>query len=266
MKQSLLLATGLSLVLAISPAFGSDLSKATDLFQQQNYEQARSLLEPLARGGDVKALAMLGNIYENGLGVDADRQRAQNLYERGANVGDLTCLNALRELQNQDYRKELVDIKGRIEQGYASAMNRYGVMLEFGQGLERNPTEAFAWYQKAAKAQLPDAYYNLGRAYNFGTGVSQDFGQAEDWYYKAIKEGNTDALFYLGTLYSNNLGADKTTDQNVIAYAWMHNAAKLGNRTAQAIEQRLLIKLDAANMGDSARALASAYERQYLKP
>lgn len=265
MKQSLLIATGLTLALAFSPVYASDLSKATNFYEQQDYEKARVLLEPLARDGDLKALNLLGKIYENGLGVSVNRKRAEGMYERGANVGDIDSLNNLRELKNQDYREELKTVLPRIDNGYASAMNRYGVMLEFGQGVTRNPTQAFEWYSKAANANFPEALYNLGRAYNFGTGVEQNFAEAERWYRKAVAAGNTDAIFFLGTLYSNNLGSDKAVDQNVIAYAWMHNSANLGNSAAQTIEKRLLMKLETANLTNEAKALATAYELQYLR-
>ncbi|MFC6671597.1 hypothetical protein [Marinobacterium aestuariivivens] len=74
-----------------------------------------------------------------------------------------------------------------------------------------------------------------------------------------------DAMFFLGTLYSNDHGRDTSADTNVIAYAWMHNSAQLGNATASAIEKRLLMKLD-PDQTKAAQALASEYLEKYVKP
>ena len=72
-------------------------------------------------------------------------------------------------------------------------------------------------------------------------------------------------MFFLGTLYSNNHGAEDTQDTNILAYAWMHNAAELGNRTAKAIEERLVMKLDEEQL-EAAAALAAEYKAKYIAP
>jgi TPR repeat protein len=129
--------------------------------------------------------------------------------------------------------------------------------------MERSPDLALQWYLKAADQGLVAAQHNIGRCYNFGTGVAQNFAEAERWYRKAAEQGHTDAMFFLGTLYSNNHGEQTDTDTNILAYAWMHNAAELGNPTAIAIEKRLVMKLNPSQL-EEAKELAAEYKNTYI--
>ncbi len=265
MNKKTLLAAALLLSLNTPALLAADLGKGARAFDSQNYSAALEELEPLAKDGDPDATNMLGQMYENGWGVEKDVEKAKRFYTRGANVGHLDSVNSLRALKNEEFQVELKTVVPAAEAGDASAMNRLGVMNEFGYGLSRNPVEAFNWYTKAAETGLVSAQHNIGRAYNFGTGVEQNFSEAERWYRKAAKQGHTDAMFFLGTLYSNDHGTDKSRDNNITAYAWMHNAAQLGNDTAQAIERRLVMKLNDSQM-EAAKELSDSYFQQYVAP
>ena len=265
MNKKTLLAAALLLSLNTPALLAADLGKGARAFDTQDYAIALKELEPLAKEGNADATNMLGQMYENGWGVTKDVERAKRLYTQGANVGHLESVNSLRALKNKEYQVELKTVVPAAESGDAHAMNRLGEMNEFGYGLKRNPVDAFNWYSKAAEAGLVAALHNIGRSYNFGTGVEQNFAEAERWYLEAAKKGHTDAMFFLGTLYSNEHGMDKSQDNNVIAYAWMHNAAQLGNDTAEAIERRLVMKLDGDQM-QAAKDLAESYHKLYVAP
>lgn len=265
MNKKTLIAAALLFSLNTPVLMAADLGKGSRAFDKQDYAAALQELEPLAKEGNPDATNMLGQMYENGWGVNKDTEKAKRYYTQGANVGHLDSVNSLRALKNKEYQVELKTVQPAAESGDAHAMNRMGVMNEFGYGLKRNPAEAFRWYQKAAEAGLVAGVHNIGRAYNFGTGVEQNFAEAERWYREAAKKGHTDAMFFLGTLYSNEHGADTNYDSNVIAYAWMHNAAQLGNDTAEAIERRLVMKLDEGQL-KVAKALADSYYQQYVAP
>ncbi len=265
MNKKTLLAAALLLSINTTAVFAANLGKGIKAFEAQDYATAVQELEPLAKEGNVDATNLLGQMYENGWGLDKDVEKAKRLYTQGANVGHLKSVNSLRALKNKEYRKELKTVQPAAESGDAHAMNRLGEMNEFGYGMDRNPTAAFNWYSKAANAGLVAAQHNIGRSYNFGTGVNQNFAEAERWYLKAASQGHTDAMFFLGTLYSNALGMDKSYHSDVIAYAWMHNAAQLGNNTAQAIEKRLVMKLNSSDLA-SAKSLAQTYFDKYVAP
>ena len=265
MKKHALLAASLLLSLQATYALAADLGKATRAFDQQDYSAALDELKPLAKEGNADASNMLGQMYENGWGVDIDLVKAKRLYTRGANIGHLESVNSLRALKNEEYQKELVKVRSDADAGNAAAQNRLGEMYEFGYGLKRSPAMALDWYMKAAGQNYVAAQHNIGRCYNFGTGVAQNFAEAEKWYRKAAEQGHTDAMFFLGTLYSNDHGRERAYDSNIIAYAWMHNASELGNDTAAAIEKRLVMKLSESEL-KTAEALADDYKNRYVSP
>ncbi|WP_027858256.1 tetratricopeptide repeat protein [Marinobacterium jannaschii] len=265
MKKHALLAASLLLSLQATYTLAADLGKATRAFDQQDYSVALDELKPLAKEGNHDASNMLGQMYENGWGVDKDLDQAKRLYTRGANIGHLDSVNSLRGLKNKEYQKELVKVRQDAESGNAAAQNRLGVMYEFGYGVKRSPEIALDWYRKAADKNYVAALHNIGRCYNFGTGVAQNFSEAETWYRKAAEQGHTEAMFFLGTLYSNDHGRERAYDSNIIAYAWMHNASELGNETAAAIEKRLVMKLSESEL-KTAQALANDYQSRYVAP
>jgi TPR repeat protein len=264
-KFALLTTAGLLLSMQVEIVAAASITAAQRALDAKDYPAALNELRPLAKDGDATALNLLGQMYENGWGVDADDEQARRYYEQGARLGDLDSVNSLRALKNKAYKAEFADILPQAESGDAAAQNRIGEMYEFGQGVERDTDAAFAWYRKAADQGNVTAWHNLGRAYNFGTGVPQDYAKAEEWYRKAAERGHQQAMFFLGTLYATAHGGDNSHDADVIAYAWMSNVAQQGDPTAQAIESRLKMKLDDAQMAE-AQALAEEYKAQYVTP
>lgn len=267
MTKKIVLATaGLIFSLhAASVLAAGELGKGTRAFEAGDYAVALDALQPLAKEGDPDAMNMLGQMYENGWGLEQDIERAKQLYNRGAAQGHLASVNSLRALKNKEYQVELQQVRPAAEAGDAAAQNRLGEMYEFGYGVQRDAAQALRWYRMAAEQGLIAAQHNLGRCYNFGTGVAQDFAAAERWYLKAAARGHTDAMFFLGTLYSNEHGSDNSRDTNITAYAWMHNAALLGNETASAIERRLTMKLNSSQLQE-AKELAEEYKARYVAP
>lgn len=261
----LLAAAGLILGLQSISTMAASISAATESIQKQDYTTAIEDLQELIEEGNSDATNLMGQLYENGWGVTKDIIKAKSLYDQGARQGNINSVNSLRKLKNIEYKVELDAILPKAKAGDASAQNRAGEMYEFGYGTDRDGTMAFQLYQQAADQGLVAAQHNLGRSYNFGTGIEQNFEEAERWYRQAAKQGYTNSMFFLGTLYSNGYGQDSSHEQDVIAYAWMHNAAALGNGTAASIESRLLMKLHDSQM-DEAKSLASDYEKNYVEP
>ncbi len=264
-KSALLAAAGLLFSLHTSNATAASTDAAKRAIDEGNYSQARTALEPLVKSQDPAAMNLLGQMYENGWGVEADTQKAQRLYEQGARQGHLESVNSLRALKNRAYKVEFDKLLPQAENGEGDAQNRIGEMFEFGYGVERDSDKAIEWYRKAADQNVVAAWHNIGRCYNFGTGVEQDYAQAESWYRKAAEQGHMEAMFFMGTLYSNAHGQDSSVDTDVAAYAWMHNAAVLGNSTAATIESRLKLKLDASQL-EAADKLAERYKQEYVLP
>lgn len=107
----------------------------------------------------VKCQYNLGVMYNDGLDVPVDYDKARKWYTRAA------------------------------EQGFADAQNNLGCMYVKGEGVPVDYVAARRWFTKAAEQGLAESQYNLGKMYHLGKGVSVDFETARKWYNKALEQG-----------------------------------------------------------------------------
>ena len=89
-------------------------------FDRSNYATALKIWLPQAKEGDPAAQTYVGEIYEKGLGIQADYQIAAEWYRRAA------------------------------EQGFSRAQINLGFLYESGLGVPRDLTEAMNWYRQAS--------------------------------------------------------------------------------------------------------------------
>lgn len=80
----------LAALAAIGPtsAYADPLSRGTSAYSRGDYNRAARDLEPLARRGNARALALLGFLYEHGFGEPQAYVAAADLYAQGAVRGD----------------------------------------------------------------------------------------------------------------------------------------------------------------------------------
>jgi TPR repeat protein len=57
-------------------------------------------------------------------------------------------------------------------------MYKLGVRYDQGHGVEKNKSEAFHWYERAAEQCHADAQFNLGVAYDDGEGIKVNKAKA----------------------------------------------------------------------------------------
>jgi TPR repeat protein len=111
---------------ALTPAWGNSqtLSSGSSAYQRGNYVAAAERMWPLARRGNAKAQALLGFMYENGLGVPQDYGMAAWLYRLAA------------------------------EQGHTAGQSSLGLMYDKGHGVPKDDILAHKWLNLAT-AQAP---------------------------------------------------------------------------------------------------------------
>ncbi len=167
---------------------------------EANQNKALELYLNSAKDGDAKAQYSLGVMYANGTGVLKNDKEAEKWHQKAANQG-----NALAEFN-------------------------LGVMYDNGTGVLEDDKQAVKWYQKAADQGYADAQYNLGVMYANGRGVLKDDKQAIKWYRKAADQGNALAQFNLALMYAKGEGVIKDDKQ---AIKWYRKAADQGDASAQ---------------------------------
>jgi hypothetical protein len=98
-------------------------------FDRANYATALKTWLPAAKGGDAEAMNYVGEIYEQGLGLEPDYELAAEWFRQAA------------------------------EKGNSSAMINLGSLYEAGRGVPQDSTVALNWYRRASG--LKDAKLEL---------------------------------------------------------------------------------------------------------
>lgn len=127
------------------------------------YGRAVACYKRAAALGEPRAMWRLGEMYEHGLGMDADAAAAAQLYLTAAGAGNI------------------------------DGMFHAGRVLEQGLGIAADPAEAARWFFMASKAGSVAAECELARCYLDGVGVDQDLDKARRWAKRARAGGAADA-------------------------------------------------------------------------
>jgi TPR repeat protein len=153
------------------------------------------------------------------------------------NGGALNCISwnvATRQWNNgfmgEEYRvhgRPISWIKKAAEEGRANWQCNLGVCYFYGEGVEKNLSEASKWYKKAAEQGNAKAQFNLGLGYFKGEGVPLDYGEAMHWFGKASEQGDADAQLHVAWCLE-----DMQAPQNDVFVA-CKRAAEMGNADAQ---------------------------------
>jgi hypothetical protein len=200
--------------------------------------------------GLAAASRILGQIYENGVGVDGadvkqDVTKAFEYYTKAANGNDP---QALFRLGNAFETGIIKDPKGKrddkdnilIQPNPKSALDLYrlaaqnnlaeafynvGVYYETGTVVDKDPAKAFTFLMKASTAGIAQAMNRLAGLYANGTGVTQDVVAAAGWYQRAADMGFAPAQIALGILYEQGAGVRQS---RTVAAGLYSDAAQQG--------------------------------------
>lgn len=171
-------------------------------FCQHDYEKALTYAEKSATQNHAYAAYLLGYLYEQGKGVEADLKKALEWYEKAAPRNDNAKLNAATlylhaKGTEQDYGKALQLFKDLAQKGMTSSYNDLGYMYEKGLGTEKDEKEACYWYRKGAEANHQVAQYNFAASLWSGRGVAQDREEALKWFRKSASQGYDHAIEFV---------------------------------------------------------------------
>ena len=215
------------------------------------------------------ALYLLGVLYEGGISVLQDTDKALRFYQKAAmknhqdaminlhayysNHGSDAAANywlrkiaeqGLAEAQNNlgnclykgssctvDKVEAVKWFKKAAEQGHAEAQNHLAYCLDKGIGCAENKAEAFQWFRKAAEQGHAEAQYNLADCLYNGIGCAENKAEAFQWYKKAAEQGNADAQNMVGRYLTEGWGG--VTKNQAEAVEWYRKAAEQGLAISQ---------------------------------
>ena len=174
---------------------------------EEKFMQVEDILNSVVRGildycereagqNNEQALFLLGVLYQSGIGVLQDTEKALKFYQKAAMKNHQ---NAMINLYVY-YRDHSADktaaywLKKLAEQGVAEAQNAYADTLS-------DAKQAFVWYEKAAKQGLAVAQTHLVECYVHGIGVSVDYAVAKQWCEKAVAQDYCVAQYFMAEYF-----------------------------------------------------------------
>ena len=110
--------------------------------------------EKAAEQGNADGIWTLALAYEHGRGVEADQNKARELYERGAamhhapSMNSIACCYLRGEVSGKSKKEAFELIKEAAEMGDIDAMRNLGKCYQFEEGTEYDMKQAIYWYEK----------------------------------------------------------------------------------------------------------------------
>lgn len=134
---------------------------------QDRYDPARAaaLLEQAVEAGDPEAMFELARMYERGIGVEQNVDKALELFRKSA------------------------------DEGFADAINDLGFLhYQGGLGVVRDPQKAIELFGQAADQRHPEAMFNYAALIDDGVVEGKKPDDAAEYLYRALRSGNEEVL------------------------------------------------------------------------
>ena len=148
-----------------SNAGSVELAQGNAAYARQKMTQAMEWYQKAAAQGNADADIQIGNLYQQGIGVQQSYAWAMQWYEKAA------------------------------DQGNADAEFRLGYMYQNGFGVPQSNESngvAMCWFQQAAAQGHVEAEIEIAESYEHGWGVQRDTAEAIKWYQKAAVQGSAE--------------------------------------------------------------------------
>jgi TPR repeat protein len=228
-----------------------DLTQDQGVLGPNDYDAAIRRLRTRAHY-DPQARYLLGLMFEEGIGVDADREIAASLYLRAGRDGDAKAQFryaymiwegitwSSTDSERYDARdifsyasKEITEL---ARSGDAEAQYMLGYLYGTGKAFPIDREEAGKWYLKAAEQRHAVAQYALGDYYK-----KRDEREALKWFRRSAENGYADAQFFLGDAY--RWGVHGVSPDKVEAMTWYSVATANGHAGAAYARDELAKKM-----------------------
>ena len=158
---------------------------------EQDFAEAYRLFIEEAEIGNALAMYDLGRMHMDGLGVEMNKDAAQQWYAK--------ALAAFLEVESDKSSPYL--------------QYRIGKMSAAGLGTTQDYVEAVDWFHMAVAKNHKYAQYSLAGLYYHGYGVEQSYKTAFDLYKKSARQKNPYASYELAKIYRDGIGAEKNMEK-----------------------------------------------------
>jgi TPR repeat protein len=154
------------------------------------------------------ACTSLGELYLAGVGVTADSLAAQALFEEGCAARDHWGCYQLGGLYLQEGKtaQAAVQLKRSCDNQIVQGCASLGILLEEGEGIERDLPAAAALFRDGCEAGVTESCYRLGELYASGRGVPPSGATALGLYRVSCEAGELRGCYGEGVLFAEGNG------------------------------------------------------------
>ncbi len=211
--KSIIAASLFALSISISApqfSYAQDLSEAVEAYQADDYSVAVPSFQALANQGDTDSMWYLGEMYDNGWGVEQSDELAFKWWKKAADLGDLDSqweiglMYDIGQWVSEDQNVAFDWYMKSAENGRFSAMNEIGTRYSEGIGVKKSEKKAVKWYKQAAEGGHAEGQANYGLQHEFGNGgLKESAKKALYWYQLSAEQGDASGQAYLGEMYES---------------------------------------------------------------
>ena len=224
---------------------------------QKYYKQALSEFLKLEADGqaDDNLFYKIGAMYKNGLGTEADMNKAIDYFKRSAELNNKNGLYEygkallLGENITQDIPKAMDCLEKAVRLGNLNAKRFLALEYISGEHIEQDIDKGIEMLTECAVGGDPLSCFILGRIYFKGEFVNRDLSKAEKYLLMADKDSGH-ACYYLGKLYQEEEKYD--IDK---AVEWLEKAVNYDEIKANASYSLAKILLEDNKYHNSERAV-----------
>lgn len=236
-------------LVGVESLYNLGISRTVQTNYEQNFNTGFLLFKHAAEKNHPKSQFYVGLFYEKGLGgIEKNYIESIKWYSKSADNGCSIAMTRIGWLYYkgfgfpQDYGKSLSIYQKAISTNdcvaaYRFALNGMGLLYQDGVVVKQSLDLALSYFLKATKLNSPDAFSNMGDAYNYGYGVNIDYDEAMRWYLKSAKISKTyntelfsEGLLNIGIIH---LGESGGIVDIKLAISYLEEASKWGNDKAE---------------------------------
>ena len=212
-----------------------------------------------ADAGDAESCTETARRLYDGIGVEQNREKADEYYLRGAELGEVHAMHVVAFMTNDDAKK-FYWYKKAAELGERDSIKQTAIMLACGQGTEKNLEEAEKFLGRLTEEESAEAMYHISektnsiewmeRAAKVSTPamikvaenyvLQNNFENALYWYQCAADKNSPAALSMIGDIYY--IGEGKIEQDYKKAFEYYSKASELGYNMATIKKAIMLYK------------------------
>ena len=191
-------------------------------FDEKNYDEAFRLMNSAFENGITRDLSYLSRTMEILKKSPIDMHRIDIV---GFQHGDIDCTVRCGDydLEKRLFKQAADYYLQAYKKGNLTAAYKYGILLENGDGVEKNLGDALETFKFAIQSGNSDVYVHIGRILSNPEYSEFNLQSALQYYKQAADLGNAEGMFEIGSLMLEN---DPTTAFTYFQASYSHGLPK----------------------------------------